>query len=60
MMQNNYNNYIITRDLFTGMATFNFRVIGFFEYGVRFSHMTAFFETIYFDNAINRNDVENG
>ena len=42
---------VITLDLYT-RATFNFRVIGFFEYGVRHSHMTAFFETIYFDNAI--------
>ena len=43
---------IIHLGLYASMAAFNFRVIGFFEYGVSHSHMTAFFETIYFDNAV--------
>ena len=42
----------ISLELYAGRAAFNFRVIGFFEYGVRHSHMTAFFATIYFDNAV--------
>ncbi|MCL2588775.1 MAG: hypothetical protein FWD84_05130 [Oscillospiraceae bacterium] len=42
----------LSLSLYAMTKAFNFRVIGFFEAGTSFPHMSAAFETIYFDYAI--------